>query len=48
MVHRLGQQTFDYVDHTRHPDFDEATIRAIKEAAYDTLRMIFDSKGFEG
>jgi hypothetical protein len=43
----LGQDTFEYVDGTRHPAHDEATLRAIKEAAYDTLRMMFDSRGFE-
>ena len=43
----LGQDTFEYIDGTRHPAHDEATLRAIKEAAYDTLRMMFDSTGFE-
>lgn len=43
----LGQDTFDYVDSTSHPTHDEATLRAIKESAYDTLRMMFDPKGFE-
>jgi hypothetical protein len=42
---KLGQQTFGYVDETKHQNFDEPTIRAVKEAAYDTLRMIFDPKG---
>ncbi|HXQ82627.1 MAG TPA: hypothetical protein VN769_01025 [Xanthobacteraceae bacterium] len=43
----LGQRTFDYVDRTNHPGFDEPTMREIKEATYDTLRMIFDPKGVE-
>jgi hypothetical protein len=44
----LGQDTFDYVDRTHNPAYTAYETRAIKEAAYGTLRMIFDSKGFEG
>jgi hypothetical protein len=43
----LGQDAFDYVDQTTNPRYDEETFRAVKESAYDTLRMMFDSKGFE-
>ena len=43
----LGQHTFEYVDHTTHPQFDEQEMREIKEATYVTLRMLFDPKGFE-
>jgi hypothetical protein len=43
----ISQQAFDYVDRTKHPTHDENTLRAVKESAYDTLRMIFDAKGFE-
>ena len=41
----LSETTFGYIDRTRHPDFDEPTIRQIKELAHETLRMIFDPKG---
>lgn len=44
----LGQEAFDYVDRTKNPALDKATEKAAKEAAYNTLRMIFDPKGFEG
>jgi len=43
----LGQDTFDYVDRTTNPHYDDETMRAIKESAYDTLRMMFDPSGFE-
>jgi hypothetical protein len=43
----LGQDTFDYVDKTTHPTHSENELRAIKESAYDTLRMMFDPKGFD-
>ena len=42
----VGQETFDYVDHTSNPAFNESQIKPIKEAAYATLRMIFDPTGF--
>jgi hypothetical protein len=42
----FGQDVFDYVDRTTHPTHHPSEIRAIKEAAYDTLRMVFDPKGF--
>jgi hypothetical protein len=38
----LGQDVFDYVDRTTHPTNHPSETRAIKEAAYDTLRMVFD------
>jgi hypothetical protein len=38
----LGQEVFDYVDHTKHPQFKGEALRGIKEAAYNTLRMMFD------
>jgi hypothetical protein len=43
----LGQKTFEYVDGTTNPRFDEQSMRAIKEATYATLRLIFDPKGFK-
>jgi hypothetical protein len=43
----LGQETFDYVDRTTNRRYDDETMRAIKESAYDTLRMMFDPTGFE-
>ena len=43
----LGQDTFDYVDRATNPRYDDETMRALKESAYDTLRMMFDPTGFE-
>jgi hypothetical protein len=43
----LGQDTFDYVDRTTNPNYDDETMRAVKESAYDTLRMMFDPAGSE-
>jgi len=40
----LGQKTFQYVDATSNPNFDEQTTKAVKEASYEALRMIFDPK----
>ena len=42
----LGQDVFDYVDRTTHPTHSPSEIKAIKETAYDTLRMVFDPNGF--
>jgi hypothetical protein len=49
----LGQRTFGYVDGVKHKDFDEPTIKAVKEAAYEarlashnlTVPVIFFSSG---
>lgn len=43
----LGEHTFEYVDRTSNPDFKGNTEKEIKEAAYGTLRMIFDPKGLK-
>jgi hypothetical protein len=40
----VGQGAFEYVDGISNPHLDESTV---KEASYDTLRMIFDPTGFE-
>jgi hypothetical protein len=43
----LGQKTFEHVDRTKNPALNPAILRDAKEAAYSSLRMIFDPKGFE-
>jgi hypothetical protein len=43
----LGQTAFQYVDASKNPSYDPKALRAVKEAAYDTLRMMFDPRGFE-
>jgi hypothetical protein len=47
VVHGSQPRAFDYVDRTSHPGFGRDDMRQIKEAAYDTQRMMFDPKGFE-
>ena len=44
----LGEDAFNYVDRATHPHFDEETTRAIREAAYGTLQVIFDPSRLEG
>jgi hypothetical protein len=43
----LGEHAFGYVDRTTNPDFKGETEKEIKEAAYGTLRMIFDPNGLK-
>jgi hypothetical protein len=43
----LGESVFNYIDRTSNPQMDEPTLKAVKEAAYDTLRMVFDPRGFK-
>ena len=43
----LGQSAMDYIDLTSNPNLDEKTSKAVKEAAYETIRMIFDPSGFK-
>jgi hypothetical protein len=43
----LSQRTFQYVDEASNPHFDERVMKVIKETTYESLRMIFDPKGFK-
>ena len=40
----VGEQIFDYVERASNPNNSEPLQKAIKEAAYDALGRIFDSK----
>jgi hypothetical protein len=41
----LSQRAFQLVDGTYNPSLAESDAKIAKEAAYETLRLIFDSKG---
>jgi hypothetical protein len=43
----LSQEAFAGIDETSNPRLDENTMKQVKEAGYDALRMIFDAKGFK-
>jgi hypothetical protein len=43
----LGEDAFNYVDRAAHPHFDQETTRAIREAAYGTLQVMFDPSRLE-
>jgi hypothetical protein len=43
----LVSKRFDYIDRTTNPSISPVEEKAAKEAAYDTLRMIFDPKALE-
>jgi hypothetical protein len=43
----FSQKALDYVDTTSNPSLSDQEMREAKEAAYDTLRMIFDHRGLK-